>query len=170
MCFVSFHCNCNLKYFKKWNEYANIRYNLLPPCLYALYICSSPLSCPLSPSSSPLSGSRAPPPYGPGPAKGNFSFLKKFGQQFGSNKTTFTSVGCMSGYFNGNSPTSQRFTASCFPTQLKSRQNSTKGTLPCPPPYPPNAHLPQASPLHYSISLALLASLQPLSQANHLQL
>lgn len=72
MCFVSFHCNCNLKYLKKWYEYANIRYNLLPPCLYALYICSSPLSS----SSSPLSGSRAPPHMGLVLLKGISPFLK----------------------------------------------------------------------------------------------
>lgn len=56
-----------------------------------------------------------------------------------------------------NPPTSQRFTT----RQHKSRQNSERHYTLLPP---PNAHLPQVSPLHYSISLALLASLQPLSR------
>lgn len=46
-------------------------------------------------------------------------------------------------------------------TPHKSRQNSERDYTLLPP---PNAHLPQVSPLHYCISLALLASLQPLSR------
>lgn len=54
--------------------------------------------------------------------------------------------------------------------QLDASREKTPQKALYPHPNPASAHLPQVSLLHYNISLALLACLQPLSQANHLQL